>query len=126
MWNTAHIFGLRLATKTRQRPHLVNFWLRVEAVTLINMLFKRKGKQPQEDEIASPAPMDGKAPTCVDPSSKESTAADEPNAKDLKRIHTDIIYPSGLKLALLMTSIFVGMFLVSLVRQRSASVSPLR
>jgi hypothetical protein len=30
----------------------------------------------------------------------------------------DIIYPSGLKLALLMMSIFVGMFLVSLVRLR--------
>ncbi|OCK76475.1 MFS general substrate transporter [Lepidopterella palustris CBS 459.81] len=41
-------------------------------------------------------------------------AADESKAKDLKRIHTDIIYPSGLKLALLMISIFVGMFLVAL------------
>ncbi len=40
--------------------------------------------------------------------------------------HTAIIYPSGLKLALLMMSIFVGMFLVSLVRERSASVSPPR
>ena len=29
---------------------------------------------------------------------------------------TDIIYPSGLKFGLLMMSIFVGMFLVSLVR----------
>ena len=28
----------------------------------------------------------------------------------------EIIYPSGLKLALLLMSIFVGMFLVSLVR----------
>lgn len=28
---------------------------------------------------------------------------------------TDIVYPTGLKLALLMTSMFVGMFLVSLV-----------
>lgn len=27
----------------------------------------------------------------------------------------DIVYPTGLKLALLMTSIFIGMFLVSLV-----------
>jgi hypothetical protein len=79
------------------------------------MLFKKKGKQPQEDEIAPPAPMDGEAPTCTDPAS-EGTAADESKAKDLKRIHTDIIYPSGLKLALLMMSIFVGMFLVSLVR----------
>lgn len=52
------------------------------------MLFKKKEKQPQENETAPSAPVD----------------------------HTDIIYPSGLKLALLMTSIFVGMFLVSLVR----------
>ena len=72
------------------------------------MLFKKKEKQPQEDEIAPPAPMDGEATTC--------TAADESKAKDLKRIHTDITYPSGLKLALLMMSIFVSMFLVSLVR----------
>ena len=29
---------------------------------------------------------------------------------------TDFVYPSGFRLALLMTSIFVGMFLVALVR----------
>lgn len=31
-------------------------------------------------------------------------------------VATDVVYPSGLKLALLMTSVFVAMFLVSLVR----------
>jgi hypothetical protein len=97
----------------QERSHLVNFWLRVEAATLMNMWFKKEEKQPQEDEIAPPAPMDGEA-------------ADESKAKDLKRIDTDIIYPSGLKLALLIMSIFVGMFLVSLVRERPASVSPPR
>jgi hypothetical protein len=90
--------------------------LRVEAATLINMLFKKQEKQPQEDKVAPPAPMDGKAPTCTDPAGEEGTAADESKAKDLKRIHTDIIYPLGLKLALLIVSIFVSMFLVSLVR----------
>ena len=30
----------------------------------------------------------------------------------------DIVYPKGLKLALIMISIFMGMFLVSLVRLR--------
>lgn len=75
------------------------------------MLFKKREKQPQKDEIA---PIDGKAPTCTHPASEEGP--DESKAKDLKHIHTDIIYPSGLKLALLMISIFVGMFLVSLVR----------
>ena len=71
------------------------------------MLFK-KGKEPQEDEITMPAPMDDEAPNC--------TAADETKAKDLKRNDLDSTYPSGLKLALLMMSIFVGLFLVSLVR----------
>jgi hypothetical protein len=71
-----------------------------------------KGKQPQEDEITMPAPMDGEAPSC--------TAADESKAKNLKRNDIDSTYPSGLKLALLMMSIFVGMFLVSLVRPSSA------
>lgn len=97
----------------QERSHLVNFWLWVEAATLVNMWFKKKEKQPQEDEVAPSAPMDGEA-------------TDESKAKDLKRIDTDIIYPSGLKLALLIMSIFVGMFLVSLVRERPASVSPLR
>ena len=80
------------------------------------MLFKKKEQQPQEDEIAQPVPMDGEAPTCTDPASEEGTAADESKAKELKHIHTDIIYPSGLKLALLMMSVFVSLFLVSLVR----------
>jgi hypothetical protein len=55
---------------------------------LINM-FKKKGKQLHENEIAPPAP--GMLPT-------------------------DFVYPSGFRLALLMISIFVGMFLVALVR----------
>jgi hypothetical protein len=90
------------------------------------MLFKKAEKQPQEDEIALPKPMDNEAPTCTKAAGEEGAAAEQSKAEDLKRIHTDIIYPSGLKLALLMMSIFVGMFLVSLVCWRSASVSPLR
>lgn len=39
-------------------------------------------------------------------------------APPARKDDTDIIYPSGLKLALLIMSIFVGMFLVSLVRLR--------
>lgn len=41
-------------------------------------------------------------------------------SKDIKgkgQDQTDIIHPTGLKLALLMISIFIGMFLVSLVRR---------
>jgi hypothetical protein len=55
------------------------------------MLFKKKGSQPQKDEVSPPAP--GMQPT-------------------------DFVYPSGLRLALLMISIFVGMFLVALVRSK--------
>ncbi|KAF2178412.1 putative MFS multidrug transporter [Zopfia rhizophila CBS 207.26] len=62
------------------------------------MWFKKK-----EEEIAPPVPVNG-------------TTADESKAKDVKKIDADIVYPSGLKLALLMMSIFVGMFLVSLDR----------
>jgi len=71
------------------------------------MLFKKKEKerqedqQPRVDEIAPPVPVDGESGS---------------QAKDLKpAAQTDIIYPTGLKLALLMVAIFIGMFLVTLV-----------
>jgi hypothetical protein len=51
-------------------------------------MFEKKGKQLQENEIAPAAP--GMQPT-------------------------DFVYPSGLRLVLLMVSIFVGMFLIVLV-----------
>jgi hypothetical protein len=54
-------------------------------------MLKKKGKQPQEGEIAPPAP--GMQPT-------------------------DLVYPSGFRLALLMISIFIGMFIVVLVRSK--------
>ncbi|PWY69630.1 MFS multidrug transporter [Aspergillus sclerotioniger CBS 115572] len=38
------------------------------------------------------------------------------NAKSLKDMESDIAYPSGLKIAMLIVSIFIGMFLVSLDR----------
>lgn len=66
------------------------------------MLFKKKEIRLQEDEIA-------------DPAGEKEVAAGESQANDLDRIPTETVYPSGLKLALLMTSIFVGIFLVALV-----------
>jgi hypothetical protein len=72
----------------------------------MNMRFKKKETQSEGDEISPPAPMQGKA--------TDESEAKDPN--DLKRIENDIVYPSGLKLALLMISVFVSMFLVSLVR----------
>ncbi|KAK9365634.1 major facilitator superfamily domain-containing protein [Lipomyces kononenkoae] len=47
--------------------------------------------------------------------SQTSPDGNEPTVPAKAHDHIDIIYPSGLKLALLMISIFIGMFLVSLV-----------
>ena len=58
--------------------------------------------------------MGSEPETCTDPASEKDAAADK--SRDLKRVNTDTIYPSGLKLVLLMISIFIGMFLVALVR----------
>jgi len=60
--------------------------------------------------------MNSNVSPLTDPASEQSTVADESKATQLEDTQTDIIYPSGLKLALIMTSIFVSMFLVSLVR----------
>lgn len=88
------------------------------------MFFKEKEKQPQKDEIAPPTrtPMveDDKTLTGTAPASEEDImSTDNDKAKELNQhiqTDTDIIYPSGLKLTLLMMSIFIGMFLISLVR----------
>jgi hypothetical protein len=85
----------------------------------INMLFKKKGKMSQEDENvpSTHTPMDDKTATCTGPASEEDMPTDKSKAKAKElNIHADIVYPSGLKLALLMMSIFVSMFLISLVR----------
>lgn len=79
--------------------------------------FKRAKKS---DQVANP-PLDGSnAPIPQAAANPEDDGAGEKNenAMALARTRTeDIVYPSGLKLALLMTSVFVSMFLVALVRQ---------
>ena len=85
------LLGIEINNKiisTPQRPHLVNFSSRLDADTLINMLFRTKTKQTQEDEKTKPVFKDEKGN----------------------------VYPTGFKLWLLMASLFVSMFLVSLVR----------
>ena len=79
-------------------------------------MYFKKGKQQQDDQTAPPALVDGEA-------QKDSTTGDESKVKSLKHDPTDLIYPSGIKLFLLMTSIFVGMFLVSLVRSKQQTPS---
>ncbi|TVY89371.1 Efflux pump [Lachnellula willkommii] len=62
------------------------------------MSLENKERVPQEDGNISHA----------------SITSDLAKEQDLKPVQSDHVYPSGLKLALLMTSIFVGMFLVAL------------
>ena len=65
-------------------------------------MFKKNMKELQKGELAPPADSNG----------EKDAVASEPVKE------AEIIYPSGLKLALLMTSMFVGMFLVALVRSK--------
>lgn len=72
----------------------------------------------KSDQVANP-PLDGSnAPIPQAAANPEDDGTNEKNenAISLARTRTeDIVYPSGLKLALLMTSVFVSMFLVALV-----------
>ncbi|KAH6892599.1 MFS multidrug transporter [Thelonectria olida] len=82
-------------------------------------MFKKKERQQSPEEPAPSAPSTpnhDKAPTYPNSTSEQGEPADAPKANGLKPVHDDIVYPKGLKLALLMTSIFIGMFLVSLDR----------
>ncbi|KAF2494568.1 MFS general substrate transporter [Lophium mytilinum] len=62
------------------------------------MSLKEKESESKGNNVPPSAPLDGA------------------KIKETKGMPTDIVYPSGLKLALIMASIFVGMFLVSLDR----------
>lgn len=75
--------------------------------------FKRAAKA---DQVANP-PVDGSNVPIPQPAANpESEEKDSKNAMALTRTRTeDIVYPKGIKLALLMTSTFVSMFLVALV-----------
>lgn len=77
----------------------------------------RRTKKP--DQAASP-PLDGSITLAPHPDSNPTAGAEveaEKNPIGLARTRTeDIVYPSGLKLALLMVSVFVSMFLVALDR----------
>jgi hypothetical protein len=64
-------------------------------------------------------PLDNTSSTKADPIREKDVTA-ESKIKDVQSIDTtaDIVYPSGLKLVLLTISIFVGLFLVALVRSK--------
>lgn len=81
--------------------------------------FKRAVKA---EQVAHP-PLDGSNAPIPQPAANPDGEKEEKgqNAMALTRTRTeDIVYPTGIKLALLMTSTFVSMFLVALV---SGSVS---
>jgi len=80
------------------------------------MLFKKKEQRSQQDNAVTSAPMRDGASDGIEQISKKGRGTDQSKSKDLISGQSDIEYPSGLKLALLLTSIFVGMFLSSLVR----------
>jgi hypothetical protein len=79
------------------------------------MLFKKR-----DGQDVPPSSINSPHPTKADHPSKKDTTA-ESKVKDVQDMQTanDFDYPSGLKLALLMVSIFVGMFLVALVGCRT-------
>ena len=66
---------------------------------------------PTEDNPAPPPAIDGQAVTGAQSAGVKAAVQRENDQSPLPANE----YPSGMKLALLMTSIFVGMFLVSLV-----------
>lgn len=86
---------------------------------MVKNFFKR-GK---EEEVATNVVADGSITSAPHPD--PNVTADEKGAAEVQpeglaptrtTATEDIVYPSGLKLALLMTSVFVSMFLVALVR----------
>jgi hypothetical protein len=79
---------------------------------------------PKENDAMRHVVPDGHAKTGADPSEENGigTAASNAKADNTGSSGPETDYPTGLKLALLMTSIFVGMFLVSLVCDPNASI----
>jgi hypothetical protein len=69
----------------------------------------------QEKEAGLPpaAPKDGEPPADTIPTSSDEKAT--ATAQNQGNTTLEMVYPSGLKLALLMTSTFISMFLVALV-----------
>lgn len=86
------------------------------------MSFGRKQGQAKGDSSVPHTPKHEDVSFSPKEHGKEGTVAQEPGAQGIKRVESNTVYPSGIKLGLLMTSIFIAMFLVSLVRQRTCSV----
>lgn len=80
----------------------------------LTTVFNRKEK---DKSTPIPEPPAAPSPSVEAPASKEvGNDVEKATTKDGKNDDSDVVYPSGLKLWLLVMSIFVGMFLSSLVR----------
>lgn len=74
-------------------------------------------KQEHEHHVAAPTTTDGEeSPTPADTDQEVSKTPGHDQVLEAARSDEDTEYPSGLKLAVLMVSIFTSLFLVSLVR----------
>lgn len=86
-------------------------------------------RRPKKPSQAANPPLNGSITLAPYPDSNPTTGAEveaEKNPVGLVRTRTeDIVYPSGLKLMLLMVSVFVSMFLVALVRRLTSPCSTL-
>lgn len=83
------------------------------------MAFFKRAKKPNEATISSPplASPVSSTPMAGINATTDGDAEAEANKMALARTRTeDIVYPSGIKLAVLLLSTFVSMFLVALVR----------
>ena len=86
---------------------------------MAKMFFKRGKKEDQAPNVVA----DGSITSAPHPdpnATADEEGADPKTEEGLAPVRTtateDIVYPSGLKLVLLMTSVFMSMFLVALVR----------
>lgn len=77
------------------------------------MSFFKRAKKPA---VAANPPLDGSQETAPFPDAQPTPSNGDRNNIELARTRTqDIVYPHGLKLALIMISTFMSMFLVALV-----------
>lgn len=77
------------------------------------MQFFKRGKKPSQD--AAHITKDGSAPPAISPPNEEGDEAK--NEISLARTKTeDIVYPTGLRLTLLMTSVFISSTYFSFAR----------
>lgn len=103
----------------------IKSWIQVEEPQAlahnIIMLFREKQEaRSKEINKVGNVPRDGEASSAGRiPRSEKDVKPQYSKSNDNFPGHNDVSYPSGLKLVLLMISIFISMFLVALVRSKN-------